>query len=194
MGYKMPERNHLKRLPRGFYQNDAIVHWTITIRDRKLDWLSPVFLYRFRELQTHTLFRYGLACPIFCLMPDHMHFVWMGLVDGSDQLNAMKHFRPRCDDSLGQIGISLQDQSYDHVLTAEERREVAFHQLCEYIARNPERAGLEDPDCCKEYPYTGCLIPGYPELQPFEQNFRDQLDRTVSHIRKSGFQQIAQTP
>ncbi len=50
----MNKRDHLKRLPPEYYRGDAVVHWTITIRGRKAGWLSPVLLYRFRELLTHT--------------------------------------------------------------------------------------------------------------------------------------------
>ena len=186
----MPNRDHLARLPREYYLDQAIVHWTHTIRDRNQGWLTPVFLYRFRELLTHSMFRYGIACPLFCLMPDHIHMIWMGLVDGTDQLNATKHFRSRCEDSLERIGFSLQDQSYDHVLTDEERRPEAFEQICDYIARNPERAGLVPIDGYAQYKYTGCLIPGYPELRPFDPSFRTSLDKIISYLRKHGLQQL----
>jgi len=186
----MPDRDHLKRLPRAYYQNDAIVHWTLTILNRRTGWLTVPFLYRYRELLTHTMFRYGLTCPIFCLMPDHIHMVWMGIVEGSDQLNAMKHFRTRCDKSLERIGYSLQDQAFDHVLKNEERRDAEFRNLCEYIARNPERAGLIKNDDFAKYPYSGCLVPGYPELRPFEPDFWGRFDKTVSHLRANGIMQI----
>ena len=37
--------------------------------------------------------REGLACPIYCLMPDHLH-TWfeMGLRRNSDQLNGMAFY------------------------------------------------------------------------------------------------------
>lgn len=189
-GELMPNRNHLKRLPREYYQNDAMVHWTIAISDRRTGWLTVPFLYRFRELLTHMTFRYGLVCPVFCLMPDHIHMVWMGGDAGSDQLNAMKHFRPRCDESLQRIGYHLQDQAFDHVLKNEEYRDAEFRSLCEYIARNPERAGLIKRDSFAKYAYSGCLIPGYPELRPFAPGFWDQFDKTVSHLRTNGFMQV----
>ena len=182
----MNKRNHLRRLDREHYQADAIVHWSITTLDRREGWLTAAFLYRFRELMTHTMFRYGLACPIFCLMPDHMPMVWMGLCNGSDQLNAMKHFRPRCDDSLQRIGIELQDQAYDHVFKDEERRDVEFRNVCEYVARNPERAGLVEIDDYASYAFSGCIVPGYPELRPFDADYWDQLDKIVSFLRKDG--------
>lgn len=182
----MNQRDYLHRLGRPFYQAHAVVHWTLTIRDRKQGWLTATFYYRFRELLTHTLFRYGLACPIYCLMPDHIHFVWMGLCESSDQMNAMKHFRSNCNESLHRIGFELQDQAYDHVLKEEERQEVEFHNLCEYIARNPERAGLVGHDEYASYPFTGCLIPGYPALRPFDPDFWTQLDKIITFLRKQG--------
>lgn len=180
----MAKRDHLKRLPREYYVGDAIVHWSLTTLDRQVGWLDAKFLYRFRELLTHTMFRYSLACPIFCLMPDHIHMVWTGLSEHSDQLNAIKHFRPRCNDSLKRIGFELQDQAYDHVLKDDER--IDFHNVCEYIARNPERAELLGPNEFASYAFSGCLVPGYPELRPFDPEFRDQFDKTISFLRKDG--------
>ncbi|KLU06849.1 hypothetical protein RISK_001163 [Rhodopirellula islandica] len=182
----MSQRDHLRRLPREYYQADAIVHWTISTFERERGWLTGVFLYRFRELLTHSLFRYGLACPLFCLMPDHIHMVWMGLCKGSDQLNAMKHFRPRCDETLNRIGFTLQDQAYDHVFSEGERSEPEFRNVCEYIARNPERAGLVEADGYASYVFTGCLVPGYPELRPFESGYWNQFDKITSFLRKEG--------
>ncbi len=186
----MTQRDHLRRLPPRDYQCNAIVHWSMTIVERRQGWLSVTFLYRFRELMTHTLFRYGLACPIFCLMPDHFHMVWMGLSPGSDQLLAMKHFRKTVNDSLNRIGFQLQDQSYDHVFKEEERHEGEFRNACEYIARNPERAGLVDVDKFAEYKFSGCVVPGYPELRVFDADFWDRFDRVNSFLRKQGLMQL----
>lgn len=182
----MTKRDHLRRLPRQFYRGESIVHWVITMLDRKQGWLSATFFYRFRELLTHTMFRYGLVCPVFCLMPDHVHMVWMGISDESDQLNAMKHFRHSCNESLGRIGFELQDQAYDHVFKQEERLETEFRNACEYIARNPERGGLVDVDAFASYRFSGCLIPGYPELRPFDPDYWNRFDKVVSFLRKDG--------
>jgi putative transposase len=167
----MNKRDHLRRLTPEFYRGDAIVHWSLTMLDRKPGWLSVAFLYRFRELLTHSTFRYTLACPIFCLMPDHIHMLWIGLRSGSDQLLAMKHFRKTMNESLRRIGHELQDQAYDHVLREEVRKEAGFREVCDYIARNPERAGLVPNDAYASYKFTGCIVPGYPELRPFEDAF-----------------------
>ena len=74
----------LPLLPREYYQGDAVVHWTLSIRRRAKNWLSPDIHRQFRELMFHSAAREGLACPIYCLMPDHIHLVWMGLRRDSD--------------------------------------------------------------------------------------------------------------
>lgn len=112
--------------------------------------------------------------------------VWIGLFEGSDQLNAIKHFRTNFNASLRRIGYELQDQAYDHVFTREECEDIEFHDVCEYIARNPERSGLVKPDGYATYPFTGCLVPGYPELRPFEAGYWDQYDKIVSFLRREG--------
>ena len=182
----MQKRDHLRRLPAEYYRGNAIIHWNLTILNRKQGWLSAVFLYRFRELLTHTAFRYELACPIFCLMPDHFHMLWMGLSETCDQLLAMKHFRKTTNDSLRRLGYELQDQAYDHVLQDEEKKEMALREVVEYIARNPERAGLIQPDEFASYKFSGCVVPGYPELRLFEPEFWGKFDRIITFLRKAG--------
>ena len=164
----------------------AIVHWTMTIRDLQTGWLDGKFYYHFRELLTHSQFRFGIACPIYCLMTDHVHLMWMGILSSSNQKLAMRHFRKRCNESLSRIGFELQDQPYNHVLREYERQEEVFVATCEYIARNPERAGLVGTDEYANYPHTGCLVTGYPELKPFAPDFWTRFDRTVSYLRQNG--------
>lgn len=77
--------DYLRRLPAEYYRGQAYVHWTMTIENRRTGWLTPIFYYKFQELLTHTAFRYGFCCPIFCLMPDHMHLLSVGIVDECDQ-------------------------------------------------------------------------------------------------------------
>ena len=182
----MSKRDHLRRLPPEHYRGDAIVHWSWAMRDRREGWLSATFYYRFRELLTHTAFRYGIACPIFCLMPDHLHMVWMGLFESSDQRLAIRHFSKSCNESLNRIGFELQDQPYDHVFTEDERKDQEFQNTCMYIARNPERAGLVEIDGYSKYRFSGCLVPGYPQLRLFTDGFGDEFDRIISYLKREG--------
>lgn len=178
--------DYLRRLPPEFYRAQAYVHWTMTIENRQTGWLVPVFYYKFLELLTHTAFRYGFCCPIFCLMPDHMHLLWMGIADECDQRVAMRFFRKQVNSILEKVGTRLQLQGHDHVLNGLEREQTGFEEVFEYIARNPERAGLVKPDEFGRYPYTACLIPGVPELQVWQHDFWERFWRVYSSLRKNG--------
>ena len=180
------QHKHLPRLPDGYYRGQAYVHWTMTTRDRQTGWLIPIFYYKFREILTHTMFRYGLTCPIYCCMPDHVHLLWIGILDESDQRVAARYFRKQINLVLEKLGTQFQRQPYDHVLREEEREREAFENVAEYIARNPERRGLVPPDGFREYKYTGCVVPGYPELNPWQDNYWDRFWRTYSYMRTNG--------
>ena len=88
-----PRTYFLPRLAREFYQGDAVVHWTLTVFNHGTGWLNESFHWQFRELLLHAAAREGLLCPVYCLMPDHLHLVWMGLRADSDQKNGMAFLR-----------------------------------------------------------------------------------------------------
>src|SRR5579862_6231489 len=131
---------YLPRLPREYYQADAVVHWTLTVFDRKQGWLTPELHRQFRELMFHAATREGLVCPIYCLMPDHMHLVWMGLRLDTDQQNGMAFLRTHLEPELSPA--KFQPQPQDEVLREEQRKRNAFAEVCFYIAANPVRAEL----------------------------------------------------
>jgi len=178
-------KQRLKRLTKENYRADAWVHWTLTIEDRRTGWLDARFLYKFRELLTHAMFRYQVACPIYCLMSDHIHMLWAGLADDTDQLTAMKSFRRDMNDALGKIGFELQRQSYDHVLKDEELERDAIESVVEYIARNPERRDLIQSDAFASYPYTGCLLPGAARLRLFTDEGWDEIWRALAFLKRT---------
>ena len=86
------------------YQGDAVVMWTLTIAGRRTGWLSEKFHARFRELSLHACAREGLICPVYVLMPDHLHLIWMGIAKDCDQLNGMRFLRKFLAKELGEIG------------------------------------------------------------------------------------------
>jgi hypothetical protein len=118
-------------------------------------------------------------------MPDHIHLLWIGILDSCDQRTAMQYFRRRANESLQKVGYRFQKQPYDHVLKEEDRDREAFENVAEYIARNPERAQLVPADGFAQYKYTGCLVPGYPELKPFEPDYWDRFWRTLSYLLRT---------
>ncbi len=57
------------------------------------------------------------------------------------------------------------------MLSIEEREKGAFEIMAGYIRGNPVQPGLvieEEPD---SYRFQGCLIPGYPDLNPSQENY-----------------------
>ncbi|MEO6568825.1 MAG: hypothetical protein ABIO94_08685 [Opitutaceae bacterium] len=143
------------------------MHWTLTIEERGIGWLNDTFHLRWRELMLHTLVRYDVVCPVYCLMPDHVHLVWNGTTDSSEQRDAMKFLRTSISGLLKPH--SWQRQSYDHVLLENERAKNAFMAVCFYVLENPVRKGLVGQ--WQSYPFSGAMVPGYPTLDPRRDNF-----------------------
>ena len=114
----------------------------------------------------HAAAREGLLCPTYCLMPDHLHLVWMGLRLDTDQLNGMAFLRTHLEGALAPE--RFQHQAHDHVLKERERRRNAFSAVCWYIIENPLRGELVK--AVTEWPFIGALVPGYPTLQPLQED------------------------
>ncbi len=179
----MPPRSnrpgYLPRLPREHYQGDAIVHWTLTTQDRHPIPLNENFDAQFRELLLHVAAREGLLCPVYCLMPDHAHWVWMGLRPESDQLRGMAFLRTHLKPALAPA--CLQHQPHDTVLRESEREHNAFARVCAYILANPVRAAMVDrPDAWR---FNGAVIPGYPKLHPLDTGFWEKFWRRYRQVR-----------
>ena len=154
----------------------------MTIQHRQQGWLTPRFHLEYREILTHSTFRYGFCCPIYCLMPDHMHLLWVGILDTCDQRLAARFFRKHTNRLLERSAASFQQQPYDHVLREGERERGGFEAVAEYIARNPERAGLVPADAFRSYPFTGCLVPGYPELSLWQVDYWERFWRLYLYL------------
>jgi putative transposase len=158
---------YLPRLSPEHYQGDAVVHWSLSIANRETGWLDDSFHARFREIMLHAAARQRMLCPIYCLMPDHLHLVWMGLGRDSDQRNGMKFLREHLAPFLRPC--RFQHQAHDHVLRERERTRNAFVSICHYILENPFEAELVSRE--KSWPFCGAIVPGYPTLHPLKDDF-----------------------
>ncbi|MEM7011123.1 MAG: hypothetical protein AAF585_06525 [Verrucomicrobiota bacterium] len=170
----------LKRLDPKYYRGAAFVHWCMTIEGRKTGWLSELIHSQLREAMLHILARYHLICPVYCLMPDHAHFLLCGLHESSDQRPAMKMFRTDFNRRLKENAggsFSLQKQSYDHVLTQEERERDAFEEISGYILRNPERAKMVEEGDFQQWLFLGGLAVGFPSFDPRSESIADFWNR-----------------
>lgn len=173
---------YLPRLPPEHYRAHAFVFWTHTIADRGTGWLTPEFHQAFREIALHAAAREQLFCPIYTLMPDHVHVVWLGVSPDSDQRAASRFLREHLAPML--TPHRWQHQPHDHVLREHEREQGAFTATCAYVAANPARAGLTSD--ARAWPFTGCLVPGYPDLHPLHENFWDLFWRLYNSAANSG--------
>ncbi len=175
--------DELRRLEDAWYRGTAWVHWTMAVEDRRKGWLNDFHHSRVREILIHLCARYSILCPAYCLMPDHGHFLFMGLSDASDQRNAVKFFRKAWNRLLADAGCLLQKQSYDHVLQETERNPEAFEDTMIYILKNPQRAGLVED--WRDWPSLGAIAAGYPDFEPKEgfQPFSGKLWKIHHHER-----------
>jgi len=179
-----PDLHHLTRLERSHYQAFAAVHWTMRIEPAKPGWLDDRFHYEFREALIHACVRERLLCPTYCLMPDHLHLLFLGLAVASDQLNAVKFLRLQLNRLLAGEPLQklaarsraqppgkwdLQSQAHDHVLREEERKQGAFASVCFYILANPVRAKLVEKE--SDWRFSGAVVPGYPDLHPMQEAY-----------------------
>ena len=93
----------------------------MTIKDRKTGWLSARSHREFREIHLHTLSRYGLICPVYCCMPDHLHLFWIGREATSDQILASAFFAGTSTASCALPKLSFNNRG---MITCWEKRNV----------------------------------------------------------------------
>jgi REP element-mobilizing transposase RayT len=174
-----PRAFFLPRLPREYYKGDAVIHWTLTLNGRATVWLSQDVHSKFRELLLHTAAREGLFCPTYCLRPDHMHLIWMGLRRDCDQRNGMAFLRTYLGPAIAPA--EFQNQAHERVLRDPDRRENAFAKTCLYVVENPVRACLAEK--AEQWRFHGAIVPGYPTLHPLQPDFWQKFWRLYRRAR-----------
>ena len=115
----------------------------------------------------HAAARQALFCPVYCLMPDHIHLLWMGLRIDSDQRKAMKFLREYLAPRLSPA--RFQHQPHDHVLREPQRKRRVFEKVCFYILDNARSADLISD--ARKWPFCGAILPGYPRMHPTDEDF-----------------------
>lgn len=175
-------KRHLPRLAPEYYRGRAFIHWTLTVEDRATGWLTPVLHSTWQIQLLHTCARYDLLCAAYVLMPDHMHLLWLGLDHhGSNQRVAIEFLRQHLRPHLAPA--DWQQQAHDHVLREHERRPDTFLNVAGYILDNPIRAGLVTHR--RDWPYTGCCIPGYPDLEVHREGHWELFWRIYNKLADS---------
>lgn len=172
---KHRRHGHLPRLAPEAYQGRAFVHWSMTMRGRADGWLDALFHARFRELLVHAVSRQSLACPAYCLMPDHLHLLWVGRTEASDQRKAISFLREEVDRVVAPL--ELQKQPYDNVLREKDRERGAFQGVAHYVLENPVRGGLVER--AEQWPFSGAVVVGYPRLDVHDEGYWELFWRLV---------------
>lgn len=168
-------KGKLPRLDPANYSGRTYVFWTHTTGQRAKFALTNELHYFFREMLLHTCTRYRLATPVYCIMPDHIHLLWIGLNSESDQLKASSFLRKYF--GLGILPLRWQRQAHDHVVREDERASGRYGDTIQYILNNPVRAGLAENWI--DYPYLGAMLPGYPDLERRDPNFHDRFWKLI---------------
>ena len=76
----------------------------------------------------------------------------------------------------------FQPQQQDTVLREDERKRNAFAKVCFHIAANPVRAALMKET--EVWPDTGSIVPGYPKLNPTEEDFWPTFWKIYGKLRQ----------
>jgi len=160
-------KGRLKRLNDSYYFGRSYVHWTMSLKHRANGWLNLSHHNALRAVLFHSLARGQLCCPVYCLMPDHAHFIFIGLRDTSDQKQAVRYLRKQWNNLLRPH--ELERQAFDNVLREADRARDAFADVCGYVLRNPVRA--QHCDQWQNWPYSGSVFPGYPKLDLRNEHF-----------------------
>jgi REP element-mobilizing transposase RayT len=136
-------------------------------------------------MMLHASAREGLLCPAYCLMPDHIHLVWLGLRKATDQRNGMKFLRAQLGPFLKPA--KFQHQAHDHVLTTGQRQRNAFGIACaDYVTLNPLKAGLVKKP--SDWPYLGAIIPGNPRAHPLGDGYWPWFWKHYFAVREVGIE------
>jgi REP element-mobilizing transposase RayT len=175
----MDKKSQLPRLPAEYYRGLAMVLWTLTIENRATGWLTPAFHHAWQLRLLHACARYDLVCPAYVLMPDHAHLIWLGVNEcDSDQRLAVEFLRKSLRGYL--TPANWQRQAHDHLLREQEREREAFFATATYILENPVRAGLVSRS--EKWPYRGCCLPGYPELELEMPDYWERFWRCYNYL------------
>ena len=127
---------------------------------------------------------------MYCLMPDHLHLVWMGLRADSDQRNGMAFLRTHLEPKLSPR--KFQHQAHDHVLKEKERQRNAFARVCHYILENAVRAELVKRPA--DWHFSGAIVPGYPTLHPLQDDFWPRFWKLFAQTKESDAGKILRPP
>jgi putative transposase len=148
------------RLPRDYYVGLRRYFVTTVCADRQPLLSHAATAHGVIDVLRETSQHHGFATLAYCAMPDHLHFLAVGLTESSNLLNFVMHFKRRTTIAHAErLGTRLwQKKFFDHILRESEANSaVAF-----YVRMNPVRAGLcDDP---WKYEFAGAFSDDWSDL------------------------------
>jgi putative transposase len=149
------------RLPRQHYVGQRRYFVTILCADRK-----PLLAERHSaELVIRTLREcaqhHNFAIYSFCAMPDHLHFLAIGMNPACNLLNFVMHFKRTCTVAYREhrAGMLWRKKFYDYILRDHDEN----GSVADYIRMNPVRAGLCSQ--ASNYEFSGSFVSDWPGVE-----------------------------
>ena len=96
---------------------------------------------------------HGCLVPLYCLMPDHLHVMFLGQNDQSRPKLAMDRFKYEFGNWIEEFhpDLDVQKDYYDHIV----RRSEGWERQARYIALNPVRKGIATE--IFDWPFIGSI-------------------------------------
>ena len=140
-------------MPEAAYVGRKAVSFTACEIARRPGLATDAVFGMVRETLAEATERHDCSAPIFCLMPDHLHALVLGLSDTSRPKAAMERFKQKSGERLARDHPSLEWQKdfYDRIV----RRSEGYENVARYIALNPVRAELSSD--VYGWPYVGSI-------------------------------------
>lgn len=141
------------RLPRGHYIGRRRYFITILCAGRQPLLVPPETARLVVSVLRETAHEQSFAIYSYCLMPDHLHLLAVGMSADCNLLNFVMTFKRRCTMASGKL---WQKKLYDYIL----RDHDANGPVAAYIRMNPVRKGL--CSSAAEYEFAGSFAGDWP--------------------------------
>ncbi|MEE9368463.1 MAG: transposase [Pontiella sp.] len=154
MSDKLPERNHLKRIPVWIPSDQRVIYFvTACCLDRRKVFTSDSAV----KITLESLIKCATATewhvPQICFMPDHVHLMLLPMREREQKLSLlMQRWKSSSKQRLNRAGIEddiWQREFFDRLLRSDE----SLTDKWRYVEMNPVRAGLSSAP--EDYPYLG---------------------------------------
>lgn len=145
---KYPKRERI-RLDKHLYQGPLIIFVTLCFY-RDYDVIKNRLANKIIQILKHSAVKYEMVNYAYCLMPNHLHWLFGLSDDRYNALDIIRYFKGKASFELGEQYNTKQlwqDRFYDHIL----RRNEDIYKQAKYILENPVRKNIADTITSYEY-------------------------------------------